>query len=65
MRMPFGKHKGKPLDEIPKDYLLWIRENITLGQHLAECIDAVLCGEPLPSRPDKRTKGSYRNRNTR
>ncbi len=22
-RMPFGKHKGKKLVEIPKDYLLW------------------------------------------
>lgn len=21
---PFGVHKGKPLDEIPDDYLLWL-----------------------------------------
>lgn len=23
-RMPFGVHKGKRLDEIPADYLLWL-----------------------------------------
>jgi len=22
--MPFGAHKGKPLDEIPSEYLLWL-----------------------------------------
>jgi DNA polymerase-3 subunit epsilon len=24
-RMPFGKHAGKPLAEIPKDYVLWLK----------------------------------------
>ena len=24
MLMPFGKHKGSPLDLIPKDYLQWL-----------------------------------------
>jgi len=22
--MPFGLHKGKPLDDLPDDYLLWL-----------------------------------------
>lgn len=22
--MPFGKHKGKPMGEVPKDYLAWL-----------------------------------------
>lgn len=22
--MPFGKHKGKPLAEVPEDYWLWL-----------------------------------------
>jgi hypothetical protein len=22
--MPFGKHKGKPMSEVPKDYLAWL-----------------------------------------
>lgn len=25
--MPWGKHKGKPLNEIPRDYLVWAVEN--------------------------------------
>ncbi|MEN9655038.1 MAG: hypothetical protein RL235_1150 [Chlamydiota bacterium] len=24
LRMPFGKHAGKPLAEVPKDYVLWL-----------------------------------------
>jgi hypothetical protein len=24
--MPWGKHKGKPLKELPADYLLWLYE---------------------------------------
>lgn len=24
--MPFGKHKGKPLEEVPAKYLLWLYE---------------------------------------
>jgi hypothetical protein len=26
-RMPFGMHKGKPLADIPRDYLDWLLEN--------------------------------------
>lgn len=25
-RMPFGKHQGKPLKEIPKNYIAWLKE---------------------------------------
>jgi len=25
--MPFGKHTGKPLKEVPKKYILWLKEN--------------------------------------
>lgn len=28
MRMPFGKHRGKELRDIPDDYLLWVLGNI-------------------------------------
>jgi hypothetical protein len=27
MKMPFGKHKGKPLKDVPDDYLLWVFDN--------------------------------------
>ena len=28
MIMPFGKHKGKPLEDIPLDYIEWSLENL-------------------------------------
>ncbi len=27
--MPFGKHLGKPIGQLPADYLLWLRDNCT------------------------------------
>lgn len=27
LRMPFGKHQGKPLSEIPKDYIAWLKSS--------------------------------------
>jgi len=32
VRMPFGKHAGKPLSEIPKDYVRWLKENGALDK---------------------------------
>ena len=29
MRMPWGKHKGEPMEDLPSDYLLWLAENVT------------------------------------
>lgn len=26
--MPFGKHKGKKMKDVPADYLIWIYENL-------------------------------------
>ena len=26
-RMPFGKHAGKKLEDVPKSYLSWLRDN--------------------------------------
>jgi uncharacterized protein (DUF3820 family) len=38
--MPFGKHKGKILDDVPADYLLWLHENSTnLNGSLKDYID--------------------------
>ena len=28
MKMPFGKHKGEEIEDIPSDYLKWVAENI-------------------------------------
>jgi len=32
VRMPFGKHAGKPLSEIPKDYVAWLAKNGALDK---------------------------------
>lgn len=26
--MPFGKHKGLPMEQLPKDYVAWLKENV-------------------------------------
>ena len=42
MRMPFGKHKGIPLSELPKDYLQWLARLDDLREPLASAIAAEL-----------------------
>ncbi len=32
VRMPFGKHAGKPLSEVPKDYVEWLSKNGALDK---------------------------------
>lgn len=34
LRMPFGKHKGELLEDIPTDYLRWLLESCELRQDL-------------------------------
>jgi hypothetical protein len=59
VRMPFGKHKGKPLSEVPEDYLWWCLRNFDWsdGDHLRKAIcDRLGLDEDgnreQPSRPD-------------
>jgi uncharacterized protein (DUF3820 family) len=54
MKMPFGKHQGKDLTEIPKGYLRWLRRQDWVGGWLVHAVDQVLDGkqEPQPSRDD-------------
>jgi hypothetical protein len=49
MRMPFGKHVGEELTEIPRQYLRWLRTQPWLGGWLVKEIDAVLNGEAVGS----------------
>ena len=37
--MPFGKHKGKQLDQVPADYLMWLYENNKVSGLLKEYIE--------------------------
>lgn len=40
--MPFGKHKGKEVSEVPKGYLRWLLNNGELYGSLASEIASVL-----------------------
>lgn len=41
-KMPFGKHKGRPLAEVPVDYLRWVLNNANPNQALRDGILQVL-----------------------
>jgi uncharacterized protein (DUF3820 family) len=40
--MPFGKYKNRELEDIPTDYLRWLRDKVSLRDELADAIDAEL-----------------------
>lgn len=40
--MPFGKHQGKPLKDIPRDYLEWAYNNMTLRDPLNTAVESIL-----------------------
>lgn len=43
MRMPFGKHQGERVDELPESYLAWVLDNVdTLQPTLRDEIERVL-----------------------
>jgi hypothetical protein len=43
LKMPFGKHKGKPLGEVPKDYLQWLlRKADRMDSDTREAVEIVL-----------------------
>lgn len=51
--MPFGKHKGKRLEDVPASYLLWLwddgwwqRTSEPLGAYIEESFQALLIDAP-------------------
>lgn len=56
MKMPFGKHKGRPLKDVPDDYLLWVVDNCkSVSPTLLQAIKVRLEVEsPEPSAKAKR-----------
>jgi len=45
MLMPFGKHRGEPIEDLPTDYIEWLLENCeTLRPSLQEELEAQLVG---------------------
>lgn len=40
--MPFGKHKGKELKDVPRSYLHWVWENLDIKHdELNECLESL------------------------
>lgn len=43
--MPFGKHKGKEMEDVPADYLLWLHkegcENLEVQEYIRENLDVL------------------------
>jgi hypothetical protein len=36
--MPFGKHKGTPIRDLPSDYIRWVLENLNLRDQLFKAL---------------------------
>ena len=49
-RLRFGKHKGEPLDEVPLDYLIWLRDKV-LREPLATLLPLEIQGRLEARRP--------------
>lgn len=62
MDMPFGKHKGTPLEDVPEDYLVWVLDNCErISPTLRRAIQQVLgleVDEPQPRPPPGTTFNS-------
>lgn len=43
--MPFGKHKGMLIREVPKDYIKWFSTQEIKDKDLKYCVDKIMAGE--------------------
>ena len=46
IEMPFGKYRGRPLSEVPTDYLKWLLRLSNLSDDLREAVRAELKDRP-------------------
>ena len=53
MKMPFGKHEGKAIDDIPRGYLRWLKTNISLFGDLEAAINSALNQSPGPAKIER------------
>lgn len=38
MVLPFGKHKGKSIEDLPTSYLTWLAENVSTKDELGAAV---------------------------
>lgn len=50
-RMPFGKHKGRLIPDIPTNYLRWLIREVDLDDDLREAVRDVLDGRRQHTQP--------------
>ncbi len=50
--MPFGKHKGDDVCDLPQDYLLWLVSNIDMRKELKEAVVEALEEQGIIVTPD-------------
>jgi hypothetical protein len=43
--LTFGKHRGVPLGEVPRDYLEWVLKTVAISERVEDDIRAVLMGQ--------------------
>ena len=46
--MPFGKHKGTAINEIPTRYLRWLLRNTDISGDLKQAVEYTISGKPIP-----------------
>ncbi len=52
MHMPFGRHRGQPLEEIPLDYLRWLHDSCDLREPLRSGVEVELDAREWDQSPD-------------
>lgn len=59
--MPFGKHKGQPVENMPPQYLEWLASNTDLREPLRSAVWRALGADMVPVGLDTdRVKATYR-----
>jgi hypothetical protein len=43
MKLRFGRYRGRPLCDVPRDYLLWLLDNVPLRPRMREAIETMVC----------------------
>lgn len=52
MKMPFGKHAGVEMTDVPRQYLRWLRSQQWVGAWLVKEINDVLDNQDMASSDD-------------